>query len=758
MKKVLVIVLLALMAGCSKDPKVQRDKYSASGQKYLTAKKYEEAAIEFRNALRIDKAHIPSLLGIAKAFQQTGNHQDAIAVYQQVIKLDGKNVPARLQLGEYMILGGAQKPDFFKQAQLMAEEALKVEPSNVEALILLANAYSGQNDIDKAMPMYEKALSLDPRNLKATLNMAAAQFRKKDTQAAEATFNKALQQHPEDIQPHMGIAAFYSATQRPQETENHLRKAFDLAPADTRSLYALAAFYLSANKPAEAERVFKDAIARKPREREPRWGLSSFYLQQGKTDLSIEALREVLKVSKGDRASLLRLTELYLGRNDEVKAVESVKALLTANKADPEARYLQGRIFRRHKEFDKALAEFDGAIKSDPSILPAYLEKANIQLMRGELEACDTTLREVLQRNKNYMPARGAYAKLLAMRQHPQEALQQAQEVLSVMPNNEDAVAARAEAYRISGKLGDSKTNWTKLCEIQPNNSEYWRRLGTVEAMQKDSASALTHFRKALELKNDFTLAISDILNLHMKDKHFDAALVELDRIEKTSSPSDEIHRFRGEVFWAKGDTNSAESEFRKAIEINPNNYQTYILLGQLNVQRNNLQQAIKEVDQLIAKNDKLLSAYLLKAYYSQLSKDNAGAIANYRKVLKLDSQNVVANNNLAWLLCEDGSDLEEALSLAKAARKKIPDDPEIADTLGWVYYKLKNNTLALDQLLFSVNNRKQPRAEHFYRLGMAYYAKGDIALAKQNLRKSLEMDGKIPGADEARKILKING
>ena len=197
------------------------------------------------------------------------------------------------------------------------------------------------------------------------------------------------------------------------------------------------------------------------------------------------------------------------------------------------------------------------------------------------------------------------------------------------------------------------------------------------------------------------------------------------------------------------------KSEFRKTIEINPKNYQTYILLGQLNVQRNNLPQAVKEVDQLIAKNDKLPAAFLLKAYYLQLAKNNAGAMENYRKALKLDPDNAAANNNLAWLLSESGTGLEEALSLAKAARKKNPEDPEVADTLGWIYYKMKNNTLAVDQLLFSVNNRKQPKAEAYYHLGMAYYAKGDLMLAKQTLRKSLELDPSFSGADEARKILK---
>jgi tetratricopeptide (TPR) repeat protein len=297
--------------------------------------------------------------------------------------------------------------------------------------------------------------------------------------------------------------------------------------------------------------------------------------------------------------------------------------------------------------------------------------------------------------------------------------------------------------------------DWTRLCEMQPANAMYRHRLGVVEIMQGKNAAAMADFRKALELKPDMKEAINDLLFVHLQAKQYDAALAELDRLAKSAAPQDEIHRFRGQIYLAKGNAAAAESEWRQTIAINPQNLQTYVLLGQLKAQQNQLPQAIQEVDKLIAKNDKLAPAYMLKGYYLQTARNIPGAIDSYKKALSLDATNTVASNNLAWLLSESNGNLDEALSLAKAAKKQQPDNAEIADTLGWIYYKMKNYTLAADQLLFSVNNRKQPAAEHYYRLGMALYAKGDLVQAKQTLRKSLEMDSKFPGADEARKILK---
>jgi tetratricopeptide (TPR) repeat protein len=757
MKRTLLFVLLTVLtlSGCSRDPKAQRDKYCASGQKYLNDKQYEEASIEFRNALKIDKDHIPSYLGIAKAFQQMGDHQNAIAAFQQVARLDNKNAEAKLRLGEYLLAAAISKPEHFKQAQQMAEEVLQLQPSNVDALILLGNAYSGQNEMDKSIQNLEKALSLDPGNLKATMNLAAAHFKKNDIGKAEATFKEALQKHPNAIEPHLAIAAFYAATRRMPETEAYLRKAFDLAPADPRCLSSLASFYLSVNKPAEAEGVFKSGISRNPKDIMPRLGLANFYLRQGQVDKGIESFNEALKVDPGNRDVLLRLADIYIGRDNLTKAEECVNKAFAANKSDAQAHHLQGMIFRKRNQLDKAIQEFDAANKLDASMLPTYMEKANLLVMRGDLDACETTLKAALQINKNYIPARAASAKLLAIRQRPQEALQLAQEVLTQAPNTEDAIAARADALRILSKFDESKRDWLRLIELKPQNALYWYRLGMVEALQSDPASALTRFRKAIELQPGLVAAIGDIVYLQLQAKQFDAALSELDRLAKSSTPQDEIHRLRGQIYLAKGDMQAAENEYRKTIELNPQNYQTYILLGNLSVKRNNIPQAIKEVDQLIAKNSKLSYAFLLKAYYLQMAKDIPGAISNYRKVLELDGENPVAANNLAWLLCENNGNLEEALTLAKAARRKVPDDPGIADTLGWIYYKMKNYTLAIDQLSFSINNRKQPSAENYYRLGMALHAKGDLVQAKQTLIKALRLNSSFPGADEARKLLK---
>jgi len=59
-----------------------------------------------------------------------------------------------------------------------------------------------------------------------------------------------------------------------------------------------------------------------------------------------------------------------------------------------------------------------------------------------------------------------------------------------------------------------------------------------------------------------------------------------------------------------------------------------------------------------------------------------------YRKVLTLSPRHPLAANNLAANLADGGGNLDEALKFAQIAREAAPEDPNVGDTLGWIYYR----------------------------------------------------------------------
>jgi predicted Zn-dependent protease len=107
----------------------------------------------------------------------------------------------------------------------------------------------------------------------------------------------------------------------------------------------------------------------------------------------------------------------------------------------------------------------------------------------------------------------------------------------------------------------------------------------------------------------------------------------------------------------------------------------------------------------------------------------------------------------LAFLYLEHGGDVNVALSLAQAAKQKMPDSPLAMDMLGWAYYKLGAATSAVAQLEDSVR-RVPDNPVYQYHLGMAYMATGQHQFAERSLRQALKHDPGLAYAASAKATL----
>ena len=141
----------------------------------------------------------------------------------------------------------------------------------------------------------------------------------------------------------------------------------------------------------------------------------------------------------------------------------------------------------------------------------------------------------------------------------------------------------------------------------------------------------------------------------------------------------------------------------------------------------------------------------------ADLQGDTAKARTNYEEALRINPGLAAAQNNLAWSYAQDGGDLDKALRLALAAHSALPDSPEIADTLGWVYYKKGMMGQAIPLLQVGAQGMPRKALVH-YHLGAAYYRTGNLVQARQELRTAIAIGGNFPGADDARHLLKASG
>jgi tetratricopeptide (TPR) repeat protein len=165
------------------------------------------------------------------------------------------------------------------------------------------------------------------------------------------------------------------------------------------------------------------------------------------------------------------------------------------------------------------------------------------------------------------------------------------------------------------------------------------------------------------------------------------------------------------------------------------------------------LDAALAEFDEL-AKHDPRPVAPLTFAGVILLAQGKTSeAQDRFERALQVDPTAAVAANNLAWIYSESGRNLDIALQLAQTAHRKLPDTPEVADTLGFIYYK-KNLLPQAIQSLNAAVDKDPTKAGYHYHLGLAMAKSGNAAGAKEHLTTALNLKRDFQGAADARTVL----
>src|SRR5205085_8401299 len=125
---------------------------------------------------------------------------------------------------------------------------------------------------------------------------------------------------------------------------------------------------------------------------------------------------------------------------------------------------------------------------------------------------------------------------------------------------------------------------------------------------------------------------------------------------------------------------------------------------------------------------------YVMLGAISSLQEKYGKANEYYKNALKINPRLTYALNELALNYAEHGGNLDDAFSLAQKAREQDTGSPQVADTLGWIYYKKKMYTQAVGLLKESAAAMASNPVIR-YHLGMAYYKNGNKALARTELQ-----------------------
>ena len=745
---ILAAILLLSFAGCTRDPNVRKQKYFDSGTRYFQQQKYQEASIQFQNALQIDPRFADAHYQLAQSYARLGIWNGAYVELLRTIDLAPKNWEARIALGN--ILLAARE---LKRAQEQAQLVLDANPTQVDAIILLANTYAALEDPQAAVRQMQEAIRLAPNRALSYVVLAQIQATSKQTQEAEESFKKALQLDPKSVPAVLALGNFYRSQQRWPESEQQYRHAIELDPKNPQPRNALSQLLWSQGKKAEAEQALADAKKAMPDNSEGYRMLGDFYFRTGDIDKALAEYASLYQEHSKDLKVEKNYIQLLIVRGRLEEAAKLNDQILKASPKDVDGQVLQGQILIAQKRPTEAIAILQTALRSEPGNTQGHYQLGLAYSRVGNMAQAESEWRETVRLSPSMILAQKALAEL-AMRRGDADLLSSsAEQIINAEPFSPDGYVLRASARSLRKNPAGAEADLKKAIEVAPENPLGYTQLGNFRARQRQYAEAGKLFEQVLAQSPKNLDALSGMVTISLSQNQPARALA---RVNAQIIKVPEVAAFyflKGTILVRTRDWANAEAALQKATELDKDNVNAMLLLGQVQGARGSVDKALASCARAVQDNPRDVRSYLLMGILEDSRGNWQKAQEVYQKALQVQPDNPLAANNLAFSMLEHGGNADVALSYAQVARRAMPDLAGFADTLGWAYYHKATYASAVELLEEAV--KKSPQDPGFqYHLGMAYQQMGKGGLAKQHLQRALQLNPKLSQAPEIQDTL----
>jgi len=740
-----IVLAVAFLTGCSSDPEAEKQAFLESGNQYAAQKKWAEAVIEYRNAIAIDPRFGEGHFALSEALIQSGDVPGAASELIRAADLLPTRVDVLLQAGSVLLLAGQ-----FDTAKLQAEKVLEVEPQNVAAQILKANALAGLKDFETALEEVEAAVRLDPTRGASYTALGGVRQARGEMADAEAAYRRAIELAPKSAAAHLALANFLWTRNLATDAESAFQEAQRLEPSNPLANRGLATFYLASDRTADAEPYLK-ALAE--HDRGDRLALADFYVMQRRYD---DALRMLEGDGKADTQSDVRIrvaaVKFLQGKRDE--AHKEIDGILSAASAPAEAMLTKARFLLVEGKTEEARPFAERATQTDVRSINAFYLLGIIDTTLKRVPEAKTAFGKVLEINPRAVAAQVRLADLELASGNAAASIQHAQDAVLAQPQNGSARLLLARAMITENNLVGAERELTTLASAFPKWAAVQGQLGVLYLRKNDPVRARTAYEAALALDPKSPEALAGIVTLDLRANRGDAARARVDERLKAAPKDLGTLLMAARSYAIMRDLPKAEGLLKEALAIAPDDLRAYSDLAQLYYLMGRLDDSRRGLEELARREPKIApQVETMAGMILQSQNKQEEAIRKYEQVLALDKRAVVAANNLAWMYAERGERLEEALQLALAAKSALPEDAAINDTLGFVYLKRSAPDLAVPVLRQAVD-REGTNVRYRMRLGVALAQAGRAGEARKELELALRGNPSFPEASEARAAL----
>ena len=634
-----------------------------------------------------------------------------------------------------------------------AQAALKIEPGNAEALVVLAADRLANNDAKGALELLSKAQK-EEQDLGIELFKLRAYNELKDYPQLESLLKDLSKRYPQNAAFRKDLVNLYMFQHRTDDAEKELRAIVALDPKNLQSNMDLIRFLYTVKGPSAAHDELISRMNAGGDIFPYQLTLAEFDFDQGHVEDSFKQLNALANSTSLTQTQIatakVMLAELNLRQKNDDTAEKIINDVLTNDPHNVDALKLRASMRLGHDQVDSAISDLRGALNEQPRSTELMLMLATAYERSGSIELADKQLADAMKASNFNANVGLEYVAFLRRRGGGDRAYDVLTELANRWPKDTRILSALAEA-----KL--ARQDWTGAQQIADaikriGNSDVLadQILGAALSGEHKYDASIAALQSAVAAAPSAPQPMVALVTTMLQAKQTDRAIAFLQSVLKENPKSAEAYILLGDIQFDNNSLDEAEKSFRAAIASQPKNESAYQALANLYLKQKKPDAAADVIQNALKDQPDGQNLHLTLANIRELNGDYDGAISEYESLLKLQPGSLVVINNLASLLADhrtDKASLDRAKSLAASLRDS--QIPQFKDTEGWVSYRGGDAKSAVPLLENAAAGMPNSPLVH-YHLGMSYLGSGQAAKASDQLKQAL---AQAPNSDLQAKI-----
>ncbi|MGA3042790.1 MAG: tetratricopeptide repeat protein, partial [Bryobacteraceae bacterium] len=746
--KSLVVVLAALtLVSCSRDPNVAKKRYLENGNRYFAKGKFKEASIMYRNALQKDQRYGSAYYHLALTDMKLGRVPNALGELRRAIELIPKDQPehldAEVRLAEIYV-AFTRESQFLTEVDGIVKDLLQRDPNSYDGHRLTADLdfvraqaslheghqEEGEKLRTAAIAEYRKAMSLKTPGPALKMQLARALAGDRQFPEAEQAYRQLIDENKTLVEAYNELYRVYLVQNKTADAEQVLKAGAANNPKQVGFLLALARHYATLHRRDDMVATLNQIKGHAKDFERAYLVVGDFYLRSGEVGEALNQYKEGMAADPKQKTTYQkRMIETLMRQNKRAEAADINAAILKSNPKDSDARGLQATLLLDRGEVQKAISELQAVVNAAPDNFVARYNLGRAHIARGEMEQARQQFTEAIRLRPDYVSARLALAQLQVMRSEYEPALKSIAEILRIDKRNAPARMIEAAALMGEKRFDDAQKVLEALQQANPG-SDVDFSLGMLAMKQGHLIEAEAIFRKGYAAHPKDGRDLVGLVEVLAAQGHFDQGIQALQAEVSRNPNRNDLRVALGNLAVRAGKYDLAIGQFQTVLAALDKNSSArgdiYFRLGETLRKKGDLKNSIQylyQARQALPVNSLVVEELALALQFDGRKPEARDA---YEQAIKLDPQNGMALNNLAFLMADAGfGDLDTALTYAQRAKQALPNLTEVSDTLGWIYLKKNMSDNAMD-VFQTLVTQKPDNPTYRFHLGMAYAQKGD--------------------------------